>query len=302
MSAIAMPFLTIPDDVVKATPWLITFAGEKIEKPEFLTGWDYAANLEVERSIDLNIKQICEILRISEMTLELELVTLWGTGGANKPATVEFIGRETILARESKAPLVIRGTLNGNRLSRQLFLDTAIVLKTVPPGASGITPHINSARLWRDNYKVRLEGEVNRFPIQTASLSASFGENHPAGRALWYLEQNPSMPELPLHGTVRLHLNDDHPEFVRSISKGDSILLQAVMADVISQMMEPVLLSEDLTDRAFACDEKESVGYQIAYWINDIFGSPEEALQELRTEPSRFRTMINAFAETGETA
>ena len=302
MPAIAMPFLTIPDELVKAGPWILTFAGKQIEKPELLAGWDYAADLKVERSIELDIKKICEILRISEMVLELELVALWGTGGANKPENVEIIGRETILARESNTRLVIRGDLIGNRLSRQLFLDTAIVLKTAPPGASGITPHISLARLWQDNLKVRLEGEVNRFPIQTASLSASFGENHLAGRSLWYLEQDSGMPELPLHGNVRLHLNDDHPEFVRSISEGDNILLQAVMTDVISQMMEPVLLSEDLTDRVFACEDKDSVGHQIEQWINDIFGSREAALQELQIHPSRFRATINGFAEIGETA
>jgi len=194
----------------------------------------------------------------------------------------------------------IGGTVKGNQMSGQLFLDTVIVLARVPQEAGQLSPRLPAARMWQERFRTRLEGNVLRFPIQTASLSSVFGEGHMAARALWFLEHDPGNPERPLYGSTRLFLNDDFPDFVQKISKGDPFLLHAMWADVMCQMIEPALMSDDLFERTFSCDDANSTGYQINRWICDMFNEPQEARREYLADPARFRAMVNGFGEMGE--
>lgn len=300
MKNIALPFLTIPEDSVNSSPWTISYAGRALDNPEYLEGWDYAVDLNLIREISIDIQRVSEALKIPLSDLNLAIVVLWGTGGASKPSSRLILHNSAVNITESKYSCIVEENISGSTLSQQLFLETYILVKNSFETGSRIVPARKSLKVWKDSIRIRLEGDVSRFPIQTSSLSSIFGESHAASRALWFLEYETGELDLPLQAAVRIHLNDDHPEFVKRITNGDNFLMQSMMADVICQLVEYVLSSEVHRDAVEKNEDESSLAYQIYHWIIDIFGTYKDAQVEYRSSPSRFRALINSYTEIGD--
>ena len=287
---VAFPFLTIPDELVEATPWRVALDGDEFrEDPRFLQGWDYNSTIQIEREIRIAPEQVFEALRLDRPFLKL--VARWGTGEGNKPTFVHLLQDQPIpgIALEDVRTLSISGSIPARNLAGKLFLEVFIILRVAPLNPeTPLAPSHKGDVLWHDMHVISLEGGGNRFPVASSSLPA-----HLQG-ALWYLDLDPEAIEEPFLSAVRLYLNSDREDFLQRIEQGDPVLEQAMMADVVTQLITTALNEEGRLQDIMEIDDESTLGYQMRRWILEVFETPEVALNELRNRPGSFHARINA--------
>jgi hypothetical protein len=100
---------------------------------------------------------------------------------------------------------------------------------------------------------------------------------------------------------VRLYVNSDVATVLQRFADGDKPTLQAIMGDVMSQMIGTALGRNDLADVLNDCEEG-SVGRQIQKWLDYAF--PGQNLAAVRAQqsqnPGAFRAAILAASEMVE--
>lgn len=298
-SNVAFPFFTIPDECIDVGPWFIRVdGGESLPAAEYVADWDYATELQLSRSIELDVEDAAKFLKIPGDELQLGLLVEIGTGAGRFPRktlSTEFL---EITADSPKVDLTIN-PYSGN-LSSFLFLTTTLVLKSEPYEFARLSPKLANTKLWSDRFVTRLDGEEPRFPIEVASFERLFG-NTPEARAPWYVSWNPGDWSRDFHGAVRLYLNNDLPDFMERIQSGDTFLLQSISVDVVGQILERLVTETDAED-IVANAPVGSLAAQAASWIKLAW--PDSSLgnlkHKLESQPGRFRACMWAVAESQE--
>ena len=287
---VAFPFLTIPDELVEATPWRVAVDGDEFrEDPRFLQGWDYNSTIRIEREIRIAPEKVFRALRLNRPFLKL--VARWGTGEGNKPTFVHLLQDQPIpgIGLEDVTTLTISGNIPARNLAGKLFLELFIILRVAPLSReTPLAPSHKGDVLWHDTHVISLEGGGNRFPVSSTSFPA-----HLQG-ALWYLDLDPEAVEEPFLSAVRLYLNSDREDFLERIEQGDPVLEQAMMTDVVIQLVATALSDEARLQDIMEINDESTLGYQMRRWILEMFDTPEVALNEFRNNPGSFHARINA--------
>lgn len=297
----AFPFLTLPDGAVTLKRWLIGQSGEDlIPMKTMLEGWDYAADIELRGSIAIDMQAAAKTLEIPENELKLAVILKIGTGRGRFPRVVERVSTR-LLDAATDQPVELHAIVPGNTLSGRLHTRIDVLLATPTENASILSPTRAGSRLWSHEVSVELEdGGDNRFPIEVVSFTETFA-NHRHVSAPWYLSWRPGGLVADFGGSIRLYVNSDHKELAERVVDGDSLTLQAILGDVMVQMVGAALDAEDLAEQLDRCDEG-SVGAQIAGWLELAF--PGRALSEVRnirrSLPGHFHASILAAAELGD--
>ena len=299
---IALPFLSLSDATITCGPWSIRLPDgtettcERLR--EYLPVWDYAKDLEVYRLVIVRADRLFEELQIaSGDRVRIAVLGRWGTGGGIKPQMVASIENHTAELQMNSPELRVdlRKHLPGKQLSQRLFLETHVLLHSPPSGGGILTPSLRCSRLWRDSMVVILEGNVSRFPVQETSFCQLFPSTSQERHAHWHLEFSPSALDVDFTDAVRLHLNSDATDFMRRVVEADPLIVQAVMRDVVSQMVEAVL-RDDSADELMAQCRQGSVGAVIQAWLRDAgWDDAKEARKDLEENPTRFRTRIGGL-------
>ncbi len=287
---VAFPFLTIPEELVAASPWRVALDGKDFQDaPRFLRGWDYNSTIRVEREIHLVPGKVFEALRLSHPFLKL--VARWGTGEGNKPTFIHPFQDQPIpgIVLNDVQTFSISGSIPARDLAGKLFLEVFIILRVAPLNPeTPLAPSDKGDVLWHDAHVISLEGGGNRFPVSSSSLPT-----HLQG-AFWYLDLDPEAIEEPFLSAVRLYLNSDREDFLQRIEQGDPLLEQAMMADVVTQLVTTALNDEARLQDIMEIDDESTLGYQMRRWIIEVFETPEVALNEFRSNPGSFHARINA--------
>lgn len=295
MKHIAFPFLTLDDSHVDASAWcLLEDDGTMVSLSEYLAGWDYARDLRVSRRLGLVEEDVGSALGLAEEHLDLEVVVRLGTGPGSMPRRSWIIER-TLLRPGSQ--ILIDHTVPGNRLSQRLRLMTTIVLSSSIAGRSRFAPWREGSILWRDEIDVSLEGDSPRFPMETVSFRERFA-GRPESTALWHLHWKPGHLHRDFGGSVRLFLNHDREDFIERFVASDPMILQCVLADVVTQVLGQALQEEDLEEVLVDC-EPTSVAGHVAAWLELAFpGQDLASIRNLvRTSPGHFHSAILAMAD-----
>lgn len=296
--AFALPFLSLPDETVTLGRWMIAQTGRPLlPMKTMLEEWDYAADIELRGSILINMHAAARMLSIPEDELKLAVVLKIGTGRGRFPRVVKRVSSQLIDTATDK-PLDLRALVPGNTLSGRLHTRIEVLLAKSPINASILSPTRVGSRLWLHEFSVELEdGGDNRFPIEVVSFSETF-PNHRHVTAPWYLSWRPGGLTADFNGSVRLYVNSDHAELAERVVDGDTLTLQAILGDVMVQMVGAALDAEDLAGQLDGCEEG-SVGAQIAGWLELAF--PGREVSELRNirrnMPGSFHSSIHAAAE-----
>ncbi|BEO83621.1 hypothetical protein SMTE5_46520 [Serratia marcescens] len=300
MNRIAFPFLVLPDEAIKFKGW---FIGEP-DGPLFLASnifdnWDYEQDISIRAELTLDFPFIAEILGFNTSELTLAVLLTVGTGIGSMPRRIDKVA--TSIITQSNTNVVLEALLNGKDLSGQLRLGIQIVLDS-PENSGGIlSPKNRGSRLWQTHLNILLEdGGDSRFPIELASFSKRYAGKSEQS-ALWIVEWQPEDLQADFGGSVRLYVNSDIKSFTDSFVKGEGRILQILISDVMTQMIEIVLdLDED--ENWLSTFEEGSVGYQIKSWIELVFpGHTLLNVRKLRKNfPGRFRASILAAADMGE--
>lgn len=272
-----------------AGPWMIT-VGEGAPAPleEVTPDWDYAAPVVLERTLRLSAAEASRELGLGGNVLRLEVVVEAGTGPGNMPR--EIVSR-TRMPLDGEAPCAIVLRLDPSRLSSQITLRTSVILAAGLEASDALAPRRAGSRLWDDFEATRIEGDDPRFPMEVISFSAAFA-GRPNEEAPWTLSWSPGHPGRDFHGAARLYLNSDNEDFIERIQDKDPLTLQAMMADVVSQMCETALRAG--WDEDFDSAEEGSMAGRVAHWLGRAFDDTAVARGLLENRPGEFRSAILA--------
>ncbi len=296
---IALPFLTLRESTVHASPWELSFNGEDwTTHEEFVPDWDPASTLWFRRQVSLDADESVRDLGIPHEELRLSLAVRVGTGQGRVPRTIihrearELTGEETI---------ELSFSVTGERLSALIDIGTEIVLTAPPERADQLAPSRAGDRLWQDRSRLRLEGEEPRFPIEVADLSKLLGTAL-ASSAPWYLHWSPKDWTRDFHGAIRLYLSENEPEFVSKIEAQDPHILQAILGDVIGQVCER-LVADPYAGDLIANSEPGTLAAQASAWLREAWPNRDVAhiRAVLENRPGAFRSTLLALAEQSET-
>ncbi|NOD92507.1 hypothetical protein GS636_06890 [Ruegeria sp. HKCCD4884] len=295
MTSAILPFLTIPEDLVQITPWKIGLStGEKLEDPEFVPNWDNATNLLVSCEFSLDPSSAASSIDIPNP--ELEILVFAGTGAGTLPSERWLAFRGPV---KSASPISIQFEIAGSRMAENLFLDAVIGLSTAPGTRnSSIAPARAGDIVWRERRRIRLEGNVSRFPVSETDLSRLLGEEW--RDALWRLQVDWSDPAADFDTAVRLHVNSQNKAFSERFRKGDRETLQTVMADVIAQISRDFLRQSGDQDISSGDISESSLAGVSLHWLVTAFGSADAARRDLEADPGRFHARLNALAAVGD--
>ncbi|MEQ8372600.1 MAG: hypothetical protein RID22_05835 [Roseibium aggregatum] len=296
---VAFPFLTLSDSAVSATPWQLSLNdGDWIEAEDYLPDWDSTSIIRLRRTIRLEPELAAHDLSIPLDELQLALAIRIGTGSGRMPRMILERRRKLLKADAWKHNFDIE--ISGRHLSIVLDVHTEITLATPPSLRADLSPRTAGDRLWSNGFRLRLEGEEPRFPIETANLSVLF-EGALAASSPWHLHWSPKDWNRDFHGAVRLYLNETADMFLERVESQDGPTIQVLLADVMGQICERFLMdpeAEEMMDSA----EPGSLGAQAVIWLRKAWPGKDAAFirATLENRPGNFRATMLALAEPGE--
>lgn len=294
MSNVALPFLVIPDSAISKEEVLIGPKGNPLlPVGDIYPTWDYAHDLDVRVHIRVDVHAAAAALQLNPEKLRLAVVVHAGTGAGTVPRQSWELGRMPLHVDQEQVDL--EATIPGDLLSGRLLLDLSIVLAAKPVDCGAISPNLPGSRLWSSRWDVLLEdGGAARFPVELISFGSAFASTRSAG---WYLHWLPGALEADFGGSVRIYVNSDIKELSQRFADGDAMILQAILADVMTQMICTTLYRDD-ADIAFDSCAEGSVGQQIRFWLESAFPghSTNTIAAMMRDRPGEFHASIHALA------
>ncbi|WP_433990392.1 hypothetical protein SuNHUV7_20330 (plasmid) [Pseudoseohaeicola sp. NH-UV-7] len=298
MTRIAYPFLTLGPDAVDPTVWeLIDGGGQLLPLQKYIEDWDYLSSLRLRRRLSINLEIASNHLAIPEAELDLTVLLRIGTGPGTMPrAWVRSVSFDVIA---SGGIVEIDEFLVGDQLSGRIKLETSILSFSQSAHAGSLSPRILGAKVWNHDLDVTLEGTEPRFPMETISFETTFA-GRPHASSLWYLHWSPGSIHSDFGGAVRLYVNSDRKDFIERLTENDPLLLQTIMADVMTQLVSGVI-SMDEAQEVIDNSEDGSIAGYVGNWLKLAF--PGESAIDVRSKmerrPSDFNAGIQAAAEIG---
>ncbi len=296
---VAFPFLTLSDAAVEATPWVFSLnGGDWNPAGDFLPDWDAASAIRFRRAVRLDPLVAADDLGVMADNLRLSLGVRVGTGPGRLPRLILSRSRRELKAATWRDELDIE--ITGERLSLVLDLHTQIVLADPLKDCTPLSPQRIADRLWSDTLRMRLEGEEPRFPIEITDMRTLLG-NAAAASTPWYLHWSPIDWNRDFHGAARLYLNKDHIDLIERIEQHDGPTLQFLLADVMSQICERLLIDPEAEDIMVGA-ESGSLGAQATAWLHSLWPGKNASLIRLVLEsyPGTFRAAFLALADLDE--
>lgn len=276
---VSFGYLTPPAEAITSKPgsWIVTPVGGKpLADPEALDNWQYATNIEVEKTIDVDLSRVLSAINLGrDDEIRAVLVASASKTGIQRSST------PTVLRDgENTLSLQLLGSECGGHVRFRVLVSSGVA-----SGASRLAPRRAGSVLWSEEHKVFLEGDRSRFPTEIVSFAV-----HPTApaAAAWSVEIETSDLAAPALGCVRLLLNSDHPAYARLTSTPDapdSVRTREFMRfDVARQLVTAALMTEE-----FGADEYEegSLGWVLRARLVNYFGEEGDEVDSLR---ARWRT------------
>lgn len=295
----AFPFRTLSDEMVCVESWLFGEKGKPLAPIErTLASWDYACDLETFAKISLDWGSTANHLGHPAGELQIRASLLCGTGSGSFPRRWDRI--QSILMTTAHPQVELEGDLPGNIQSGRLLIRLQLTLEAPLDSDNILSPRMRGARLWARDQDILIEdGGDARFPVEAASFTRVF-KGRPQQYAPWLLLWRRDSWHSDFSTSIRLYVNADHEGILERFQAGDPMLLQAMMGDAMSQVVEAVVLHDDAEAMLSGCNEG-SVGRQAEEWMEMAF--PGLILPEIKSlhqrDPGAFRASMLAAADVG---
>jgi hypothetical protein len=250
--------------------------GERRELPDYLEGWDYNTRLALSRQIRVDLVTAFEEARLAQGT-PLALTVCWFSNASwlRGNAVREHLEGDSVEKE-------LRLELGGFELGGTLSLETALILSDELPSEEPFTAHLPGSVLWRDQKRVRLQGDAPLFPISVVDFERA---GFPT-RAGWMLDVGTDL-EAALLGSLRLYLNSHNDAVVTAFASAgapkleDERVLSAVYADVAKVMLEHALNQENILDGSPLRDV-DSLGFALQQLVKRYFGEEDPTVIRTR--------------------
>ena len=290
-----IPFLTPSFEMVQCQSWQMVEPSNN-DLPYVLPEWDSATDIQVKRSIKVDLKNIW---KSCELTLDdsIALVAEWASDGTSLRATSEkklyLVGHQEGCEIELLIP--------GSELGQSITLSTRLVFfPGVIEKSSKLSPRIPGSILWQDEHKVLLEGEGSRFPMETINFEKLNGV--PLNSS-WHLSWMPYEPELQLSANARLYLNNNSDEVIKSLtdskpSEKKLAIRRLIFWDVGRRLVRGMLENKDFNGRQNGYP-LGSLGLAVTTMLELYL--PNESIEGLRSllksNPDLFETVLQSAFE-----
>ena len=296
---VAFPFLTMSDAAVDAAPWCCSVnGGDWTHADDFLPDWDAATRVRFRRTVRLDPHVAANDLGIIPENLQLSLRVRIGTGAGRLPRLILLRDYRSLTADNWQEEFDIEVT--GEQLSLVVDVQTQVVLAAPSEGCKPLSPQQMADRLWSDTLRIRIEGEEPRFPIEIVDMRILLGSTFPASTP-WFLQWSPFDWNRDFQGATRLYLNKERADCIERIEQHDGPTIQALLADVMSQICERLLIDPEV-EGIMTGSEPRSLGAQATAWLHRAWPEKDAAFirSVLESQPGKFRAAFFALAEVGD--
>ncbi len=295
---VAFPFLTLSDNTVQAGQWdLALNEGDFAHAGDFLPHWDSASSIKARRTVRIDPDLASRELGLARDDLRLVVLVRIGTGAGRLPCLVVL--RKKLEYFISQPQIDVNLELSGSSLSMLIDLATDVVLASAPETRDTLSPTRVGDRVWSDQQKVRLEGQELRFPIEAIDLRGMLGDPDLEAAIPWFVHWNSGDWTRDFHGAFRLLLNTESQEITQSIENEEPLVLQAIMADAMTQLCEGLVRTPDAEEILAQCD-LGTLGAQASSWLKLAWPGKNLSFARslLENKPNEFRAAILAAAQT----
>lgn len=297
---IAFPYLTLSEASTTVSCWQVSLnGGPPVLAEDYLPHWDAASTITVYRNIRVDMPLAMTELAVGKGDIGMAARVQVGTGSGRLPQQLVNVDSQDLSENNGNVHVAIE--IPGDNLSTVLDLFTEIVVTNGPAKASLITPSCQGDRLWQDRLRIRIEGIEPRFPIEVADFQSLLG-HIPAAESPWYLHWSPQDWSRDFHGAIRLFLNRTCERLIERVEQQDGPTLQALLADVMSQVCERFIADHD-DDGTINAYESGTLGAQAMAWLQQLWPRRDLGFTRslLQNRPGEFRSAFLALAETRET-
>jgi hypothetical protein len=298
-SRVAFPFLTLSDAAVSVTKWEISRNGSDFSAvTDYISDWDPSITLHFRRRVSVKPELVASELAIPKDCLKIAATVRVGTGQGRIPRS--SIAKSNYSLQAPEWTCEIQSMIPGNAASSIIDLRLEILLAEEPAKCGQLSPKRRGDRLWSDTLRVFLEGEEPRFPIEIANLAVMLNDPSQAA-APWHLHWSASDWNRDFHGAVRLFLNENNKGILDRIHGHDTITLQLLLADIVSQVCDR-FLQDHTSDEQLLDLDPSSIAMQARTWLNKAWpGRDLASIRNIRfSHPGKFRSAILAMALPGE--
>ncbi|HGM4678772.1 hypothetical protein [Serratia marcescens] len=293
---VAFPFLTLSDSAVDVTEWTLSLNDSEWEPiGDFLRNWDSSSVIRLRRKIKVDSKIASNDLGLDEKDFQISVVISLGTGPGRLPRKVFLQEIRSLEYGVLEAEFEFE--VFGRDLSTVLDVFTQIILISAASTSNILSPQRFGDRLWSDRFRVRIEGDEQRFPIEIADFSLLLkGTN--SSSTPWYLHWSPYDWARDFHGAMKLYLNNEMTSFVDKILSEDPETLQVLMADVMGQVCERLVMDQEAAE-IFHISEAGTLGGQASAWLKSAWPDKDIAFIKsiLENRPGMFRAAFLTLAE-----
>lgn len=297
MRRTAFPFLVLPDEVVTFEGWHLGDTGKPLEPvQELLQDWDYARDLTVRASIQVDWQAAADALELDSDSLVIVASLHVGTGQGRLPRRTTVMAKERMSKLQTRA--VLEADLDGAQLSSRITGHIHLSLGCAAERGSALSPSEPGSRLWSTDFDILIEdGGSSKFPVSSLSFAEAFPESWHQFSP-WYVEWRPGDLHSDFSSSVALYVNADDKEFHERFHTGDRLTVQSVLGGVAFELCSAVLTSDD--DFAIGSFEEGSVGAVISHWLVQALGPTvaRSAKGQLERDPGAFfASMLSAMSE-----
>ncbi|WP_018144857.1 hypothetical protein [Thioalkalivibrio sp. AKL6] len=287
---VAFPFLRPDPGVITAGPWHREL-GEDLREPvpEILPHWDYSVDINIGRSLMIDLVDLCRQTQLElDSTFLLNVFLQTGDMPVRRNVFSKTVAADTLDHGEiAIGPIRI----NGDTLQGRIELFTSLAFNH-GSRLSRLAPLAPGSRLWDDRFVIQIEGGGSRMPMESRDFS-SFSRQ--LSDAPWYIHLSANRVEERFASVFRVILNTARPDIYGPLIRGEQPLTLLFRAEIVRHILMRLLLSEELEFDAGDFPDG-SLGAVALSWLATAF--PEEDVGQVRQkamdDPARFESMISS--------
>jgi len=290
MRRYSLPFKTLVGTEVVLGAWHYRIgSGDWLRAEAGVAGWDYLAQLEFHRDIEvdgLRARSACGL----ESETPVDIVVT-----AHCPAArFRQIVYRTLVPEGSWAG-AMTFAVPSTEIAEQVRLDTEIILTDKRPAAARLTARYPGSRLFSESIQLEIEGTRSRLPLESASFARQLSYLG-APRAHWYVDCGSGDLHAPVMRGLRVYLNSDQPEFADAAQRGDQAVLALLKADIARNLLEAALADESF--QAGNLDFGEGTLGEAAVRVLRLCfrdTKPTDVLALAKRDASRFQAIVVSY-------
>jgi hypothetical protein len=285
---IAFPFFTATAADVRMAPWLFsTSAGVSGPLEPELPGWDYAVDLTLVTTADIDVAAVRERCELGA-DAHVELVITC----SSPPARFRRVCFRAELNRsENQVIAVETAVIKGSELAERLEIESELVLVQGAARSSPFAPALAGSRLFAEKRSISLEGVGSKFPIDAVDFRERFGSD-----GAWYLSWEREDLERMFMSGVQLLVNSRWPRLAALSPATDPELFRILAADISRQLISGALEDDDFVSHSDRYGDG-TVGQVIHRLIRACF--PNKTMADVR---AMYKSRRSVFERTIQSA